>query len=110
MHHLPLLSTASVASALAPLFINAVAGIVMLYTTVRVVRSPRLWFKHGRLAKAFWLIIVLWLTWQSAGVVVPVGAVIALWHLRNLSQHQQSTGTIGVTFASGEPPRAKDKS
>ena len=108
MHHLPLLSTVSVASALAPLFINALVGIVMLYAAVRVVRTPREWFQRGLFSKAVWFVIALWLTWQSAGIALPIGALFTLWYVRSLARRQQRAGGTGVPFAAGEPLKPRD--
>ena len=100
--HNYLLSNISAAGALGPLFLDVVAAIVTFYAAARVMRAPREWFYFGRVSKVTWVIGSLWFTWRVGDVVLPLGAVVALWRLRSLHLRHTSPTPGDLPFCAGD--------
>lgn len=107
--HNYLLSNISAAGALGPLFLDVLAAIVTFYAAARVLRAPREWFSFGFVSKVTWVIGSLWFTWQVGDVVLPLGAVVALWRLRSFRLRHTSPAPGDLPFAQGTRQSHKDE-
>lgn len=101
--HRYLLSTISASAALGYICLDCLAGMVMLLATTRVLRAPKNWFSFGVVAKVTWVIVSLWFTWQVGDVLLPIGAAVALWHLRALARRHAGEQAADLPFAPGSP-------
>jgi len=102
VHH-SLLSVVGTNDALGLLAWDALAGILILVAAWRLARFPRELFNYGLLSKAAWTVVVFWLDWHWGPVLLPVGAIGALWHLRRLARSQENGGPGYPPFAAGSP-------
>ena len=101
--HPYLLSTTSASAALGYICLDFLAGIVILWAIARVLRAPKNWFSFGFVSKVTWVIASLWFTWQVGDVLLPIGAVVALWHLRALARCHSGDQPTDLPFAAGSP-------
>jgi hypothetical protein len=101
--HPNLLSTVSAADALGYLSLDGSSLILTFWAAVRVIRAPRQWFSFGIASKLAWLLASLWFTIEVSDVVVPLGALVVLWHLRSLSRRQAGGQPADLPFAAGSP-------
>ncbi len=76
---------------------------VILWAIARVLRAPKNWFSFGVVSKVTWVIASLWFTWQVGDVLLPIGAVVALWHLRALARRHAGDEPADLPFATGAP-------
>jgi hypothetical protein len=100
MHTVPLV-TIDANGTVALLALDVLVGIIMLYAAARLLHAPRSWFARGRLSKALWLFLSFWLTWRVGNIVLPVGAVVSLRHLRGLSRRHLVEQPPDLPFAAG---------
>jgi hypothetical protein len=107
--HPYLLSTISAADAPGFLLLDGLAFIVMFWAAGRVTRAPRQWFPFGRASKVTWVIASLWFTLPTGYVVLPAGALAALWHLRSLRRRYTAAQPGDLPFAPGIPVRPWDE-
>lgn len=107
--HNYLLSNISGPRALGDMLLDVVAVIVTFYAAVRVMRSPRKWFSFGFVSKVTLVIASLWFTWRVGDVVVPFGAVVALWRLRSLRLQHASPAPADLPFAQGARQSFRDE-
>jgi len=84
----------------------------MLCAAARILRAPKNWFSFGVVSKVTWVIASLWFTWQVGDVLLPIGALVALWHLRALARRHVGEQPADLPFASGSrvERRATDES
>jgi hypothetical protein len=108
MHTVPF-SMAGDNDAIGLLFLDGLAGVLMLYALARLIRAPREWFSYGRVSKALWSLVSLWLTWHLGETILPAGAMAALWHLRSLSQRHAGDEPRDLPFATGTPVNPKER-
>jgi len=73
----------------------------MLCAIGRVLRAPKNWFSFGVVSKVTWVIASLWFTWQVGDILLPIGAVVALWHLRALAHRHAGDQPSDLPFATG---------
>jgi len=106
--HPYLLSTISTSAALGFISLDCLAGILMLWAVARVLRTPREWFSFGFVSKVTWVIASLWFNWQVGDLVVPLGAMVALWHMCALSRRHGGQPT-DLPFATGSPVEKKSE-
>jgi hypothetical protein len=107
--HSHLLSTISASAALGLLSLDGLAAILIFWAAVRVLRAPREWFFFGFVSKVTWVIASVWFTWQLGDLVVPLGAVVALWHVRSLRRRPSGASPDDLPFATGAPVRGRDE-
>ena len=96
-----LLSNIGAADALGHLSLDGLAMIVMFGAAARLIRSPREWFSFGRASKVAWVLACLWFTFEVGDVVVPLGSLMALWHLRSLRRRHSGGQPGELPFARG---------
>lgn len=82
----------------------ALIGLVVVFAAlVRVAAAPRDLWPHGRLSKTAWIIATLWFTLHSGPMILPLGAIAALWKTHRL-RHQRAPDPLGVPYAEGTEP------
>jgi hypothetical protein len=101
--HPNLLSTVIGSASFDLLSLDCLAGMVMVWATARVVRAPKNWFFLGFVSKVTWLIVSLWFTLQIGGLLLPLGAIVALWHMRALARRHAGDQASDLPFATGSP-------
>lgn len=79
----------------------AIIGIVVVFAAlVRIAVTPRDRWPHGRLSKTAWIIATLWFTLHSGPMILPLGAIAALWKTHRLTQ-QRKPDPLSVPYAEG---------
>lgn len=82
----------------------AIIGIVVVFAAlVRIAVTPRELWPHGRVSKTAWIIATLWFTLHNGPMILPLGAIAALWKTHRLAQ-QRKPDPLGVPNAEGTAP------
>jgi hypothetical protein len=85
--------------------LDVVALAVIFVAVVRIVATPAPRWGHGRLSKTAWVIATLWWTPSDHGFVIPVAAIVAIWHTRRLNR-SETIEPPDLPFAEGTPEPA----
>lgn len=83
------------------MFFDFVAGVVVLAALVRTWTMPAWMWTRGGWSKLGWAVTIVWLTPIFAHVAFPVGAVLALRHIRQL-RRQPPPGPDPLPVAGGQ--------
>jgi hypothetical protein len=86
----------------AALFIDLIATVIMFVALIRIIATPRQKWAHGLLSKTAWIVATIWFTPYLGWLVLPVGALVAIWKTHDL-QHGPGDDSLEVPFAEGEP-------
>lgn len=82
--------------------IAAVAVIIVAISRI-VVTPPDRW-AHGRVSIVAWVVGVLWINIVSHGLVVPVAALLAIWHTHRINKPLDLAPRVpDLPYAEGEP-------
>ena len=73
-----IVATTTLGDFIGTLLWNAVAGVVMLVAVIRVVTVAAEAWPRQRWSKAGWIVAALWVSWYLGGLLLPVGAIVAL--------------------------------
>lgn len=86
-----------------PILVDLVALIVVIVAIARVVKTDTELLAHRQWSKAGWIVLTLWLGWSTRLGVIPVGAIVALWHTRQVHRRtpRSEEDPLGVPFAEG---------
>ena len=84
-----IVAAATVGTLVGTLMWNAVASVVILIAVIRVVTvAAEAWPRH-RWSKAGWIVAALWVSLHVGGLVLPVGAIVALVQARTYARQDQ---------------------
>ena len=89
-------------SSIAAVIVDLVATAVIFVALIRIVATPRERWAHGRLSKTAWIIASIWFTPYLGAIVVPIGALVAIWKTDSLSRATKPEN-FDVPFAEGKP-------
>lgn len=81
---------------------NLVSAALTFVALVRIVGTPRERWAHGHLSKTAWIIASIWFSPYLGAIVVPIGALAAIWKTDSLSRAGKPEN-LSVPFAEGTP-------
>ena len=87
--------------------IDLIATVAVFAAIVRVVNLPKERWPHGRMSKTAWVVAIVWFTWMVGHVLVPLGAIAALWRENSL-RRQEPAQPDGIPTAAGSPVSKND--
>ena len=87
--------------------IDLVASVAFFAAIVRVVNLPKERWPHGRMSKTAWVVAILWFTWMIGHLLIPLGAIAALWRESSLRRQSQAQSNA-IPTAAGSPLPTED--
>ena len=102
MHTASLVLASTGNSSVGAVILDLVSTAVIFIALIRIIATPREHWAHGHLSKAAWIIAAVWFTPYVGAIVVPVGALAAIWKTDSLSRAAKPEN-LSVPFAHGTP-------
>jgi hypothetical protein len=106
MHTGTVIAASGAQSAVA-LFFDLIATVVIFVALVRILATPNQRWAHGWLSKLAWIIATVWFTPYLGLLVLPVGALAAIWKTHDL-RSKPGPDPLQVPFAEGNPVTEED--
>lgn len=77
---------------------------VVVITLSRIVSTPAPRWAHGRVSVVAWIVAVLWINIVSHGWIIPVAALLAIWHTHRINKPLDLAPKVpDLPYVEGEP-------